>query len=229
MEYTLSLALMDFMPVIFTAVGLAYLVQMVRHIDPARGNVALLGAVLTVAGGASKAIWKLIMALTAGQTNITVLEVSLFILMAPGYVFLTWAVWQTVRQVRGQKTHHAWNPPLILVALTGALSLGLVFLQPESPAWERVLLSVMVLATLITSILLIVFAFRQQLRWAGVLFIVNILGIFMLNGMARMPEQTIALQWIEESINLVSWLVFAFAAWQVLQHTRTRFGVGGAR
>lgn len=227
MEYTLSLALVDFLPVIFTAFGLAYLMYMVRHINPARGQVALLGAGLTVAGGAFKAIWKLIMALTAGQTNITLLENSLFILMAPGYVFLTWAVWQTVRQVRAQKTHHAWRPPGMLVALTGATSLLLAIRQPQSPAWERVLLSLMVLATLITSILLIIFAFRQQLRWAGVLFIINITGIFLLNGMARISEQTITLQWIEESINLISWLAFAIAAYGVLQHTRKRFGVGG--
>jgi hypothetical protein len=46
----------------------------------------------------------------------------------------------------------------------------------------------------------------------------------MLNGMARMPEQTIALQWIEQSVNAVAWLAFAYAAARVYAHARTRFG-----
>ena len=57
------------------------------------------------------------------------------------------------------------------------------------------------------------------------MFIVNLIGVFVLNGPARMPEQTIALQWIEESINTVSWLCFCIAAYQVYQDTRTRFGI----
>jgi hypothetical protein len=57
------------------------------------------------------------------------------------------------------------------------------------------------------------------------LFIINLVGVFLLNGLARMPEQTIALQWIEESINTVSWLAFAVAAYKIYQHTRAAFGV----
>jgi hypothetical protein len=226
MEYTLSLALVDFLPVIFTAIGLGYLMQMIRHIQPELGRVALVGSVLTVAGGASKATWKLIMALSEGRTNITLLDDSLFILMAPGYVLLTWAVWQAVRVVRGKSTMNVWVPPLVMVSVIAATSVFLAISQPESPAWERVLLSVMVLATMVTSILLIIFAFRQKMVVAGGLFIVNILGVFILNGLARLPDQTIALQWVEESINVVAWLAFAFAAFQILQYTRNNFGVG---
>jgi len=225
MEYTLSLALVDFLPVAFTAIGLFYIVRMVAHIDSLRGKVAALGAALTVAGGFFKALWKLLMASSGGAIDINWMEDGLFVFMAPGYVLLAYSVWQTVRSVRGMKTFHAWMTPAIFIALMFAGSIYLFTSNPASPAWERVLLSVMVLATVVTGVLLIVFGFRQKMPMAGWLFILNLVGIFVLNGMARMPEQTIVLQWIEESINTTSWLVFMFAASKVYEYTRANFGV----
>jgi len=225
MEYTLSLALMDFLPVIFTAFGLFYIARMVAHINALQGKIAAIGAILTVAGGFFKAVWKLFMASSGGTIDINWMEDGLFVWMAPGYTLLAYSVWQTVRSVRGQKTFHVWIPPVIFIALMFAGSIYLYTSNPASPAWERVLLGVMVLATVITGVLLIIFGFRQKMPLAGWLFILNLAGIFILNGMARMPEQTIALQWIEESINATSWLAFMFAATKVYQNTRENFGV----
>jgi hypothetical protein len=225
MEYTLSLALVDFLPVTFTAIGLYFIYRMVAHINPTQGNVAALGAILTVAGGFFKALWKTFMASTGGTLDINWMEDGLFVFMAPGYTLLAWSVWQTVRTVQGKKTFNVWLTPIIIIAVMFASSYYLYTSNPGSPAWERVLLSVMVLATVITGILLIVFGFRQKLPLAGWLFIINLVGIFLLNGLARMDDQTIALQWIEESINAVAWLCFAIAAKKIYDNTRENFGV----
>jgi hypothetical protein len=225
MEYTLSLALVDYLPVAFTALGLFYIVRMVGHVDTERGRVAALGAVLTVAGGLAKATWKLIMALSRGSADLVWLDNSLFILMTPGYILLAYSVWQTMQQVRGRATRDRWRPPLVFIALVFVAAVSLALARPDSPAWERVLLSVMVLATVVTGVLLIVFSFRQRLPLPAWLFILNLVGVFMLNGMARIPEQTIPLQWIEQSINAVAWLAFAYAAARVYAHARARFGV----
>lgn len=225
MEYTLSLALVDFLPVLFTAIGLMYIVRMVTHINAVQGKVALIGMVLTVAGGFFKALWKLFMASSGGTIDINWMEEGLFVFMAPGYTLLAWSVWQTVRAVQSKKIFHAWLTPTIIVAMMFASSIYLFTSNPTSPAWERVLLSVMVLATIITGILLIVFAFRQKLPMAGWLFILNLVGIFLLNGLARIDEQTIMLQWIEESINTISWLAFMFAATKIYEYTRNNYGV----
>ncbi len=225
MEYTLSLALVDFLPVLFTAVGLIYIARMVSHLSQPHGQAAFVGAVLTVAGGFFKALWKTFMASSGGTIDINWMEDGLFVWMAPGYVLLLWSVWQAVRGVTGKAVRHAWFPPLVFIALMLAGSFYLYTSNPASPAWERVLLGVMVLATVITGILLIVFGFRQKLPLAGWLFIINLVGIFLLNGLARMDEQTIPLQWIEESINAVAWLCFAIAAKQVFEYTRNTFGV----
>ena len=225
MAYTLSLALVDFLPVTFTAMGLYFIYRMVAHIHPMQGNVTALGAILTVAGGFFKALWKLLMASSGGSIDINWMEDGLFVFMAPGYTLLAWSVWQTVRRVQGKKTFNTWLAPVVIIAVMFAGSYYLYTSNPTSPAWERILLSVMVLATVITGILLIVFGFRQRLPLAGWLFIINLVGIFLLNGLARMDEQTIALQWIEESINTVSWLCFAIAAKKVYENTRENFGV----
>ncbi len=225
MDYTLSLALVDFLPVGFTAIGLYFIYRMVAHIHVWQGNVAALGAVLTVAGGFFKALWKLLMALSGGTIDINWMEDGLFVFMAPGYTLLAWSVWQTVRAVQGKKVFNTWLAPVILITIMFAGSYYLYTSNPASPAWERLLLSVMVLATVITGILLIVFGFRQELPLAGWLFIINLVGIFLLNGLARLDDQTIALQWIEESINTVAWLSFAFASKKVYERTREKFGV----
>ena len=225
MEYTLSLALVDFLPVAFTAIGLYFIYRMVKHISVTQGNVALLGVILTIAGGFFKAVWKTFMASSGGAIDINWMENGLFVWMAPGYTLLLWSVWQTVRTVQGKKTFHTWIPPVVFIVLMFAGSYYLFASSPASPAWERVLLSVMVLATVVTGILLIVFGFRQKLPLAGWLFIINLVGIFLLNGLARMDTQTIALQWTEESINAISWLCFTFASKQIFEYTRDNFGV----
>ena len=223
MEYTISLALVDYLPVIFTAIGFYFLYRMVSHVDTTQGKIFLIGAVLTVMGGLIKATWKLIIASTG--TDIRWMDDGMFVWMAPGYTILAWSIWQTVRAVREKKTFNVWLTPAIIVTLTLAGSYYLNTSSPDSPAWKLTLLSVMVLASIITSILLIVFAFRQKLTLAGILFIINLIIIFVMNGLARIPEQTIALQWTEESINTISWLCFAVASKKVFENTQENFGV----
>jgi len=45
MNYTLPLALVDFLPVLFTAIGLVNIARMVGHISRKHGQVALVGAI----------------------------------------------------------------------------------------------------------------------------------------------------------------------------------------
>ena len=225
MEYTLSLALVDFLPVFFTAVGLVAISRMVAHVNVTQGRVAFYGTLFTIAGGFFKAIWKLFMASSNGTVDIRWMEEGLFVFMAPGYTLLAWSVWQTVRTVQGKKAFHAWIPPLVLIGIVFTASVTLFAMNPTSPAWERVLLSVMVLATIITGIFLLTFAFRQRLSTAGWLFILNLIGIILLNSLARLDDQTIALQWIEEGINTIAWLAFAVASNQVYGYIRVHFGV----
>jgi len=46
------------------------------------------------------------------------------------------------------------------------------------------------------------------------LFIINLVGVFALNGMAR-RDQTVVMQWVEESLQVCIQLSFAIAAWMM--------------
>lgn len=222
MEYTLSLALVDFLPVTFTAIGYFFLCRMITHINEQQGKIASIGATLIVAGGFFKALWKLFMASTGGATNIYWMDEGLFVWMAPGYTLLAWSVWQAVRELRRTKTFHAWLLPVIVSVVTLSSSF---YLSTTGGSWKLILLIVMVIGSTTTSILLISFAFREKMKLMGVLFIVNLVCVFILSGMARIPEQTIVLQWIEESVNTISWLCFLIAMKNVYEYTRVNFGV----
>lgn len=223
-EYTLSLAFVDFLPVLFTGVGFLYVVYLASSVLPVQGRIAFLGGTLVVAGGFFKAVWKLLMALSNGGLDVNWMEDGLFVFMAPGYVMFAWSVWQTARLVQGKRIFSVWMVPFVFIVIMFGASFYLFNSQPDSPAWERVLLSVTVLANVFSGILLVTFAFRQGLPVVGWLFIINLLGIFVLNGLARLSEQPISLQWIEEGINTVSWLAFAVAAYRIYQHARVKFG-----
>jgi hypothetical protein len=225
MEYTLSLALVDFLPVFFAAFGFFYVVRLVSSVFPLQGRIAFLGGLFVVLGGFIKAVWKFLMAFSAGTMDLGWMENALFILMAPGYILLAWSVWQTARSVQGKRTFSVWVLPVTAIVLLFLTSFYLYRLDPASPAWERILLTALVLATLLTGVLLIVFAARLKLSRAAWLFLVNLLTVLIMNGLARQPGQPISLQWIEEVINVVSWLAFALGARMLYQYAQIRFGV----
>jgi hypothetical protein len=225
MEYTLSLALVDFLPVLFAAFGFFYIVRLVSFVLPMQGRIAFLGGSLVVMGGLSKAVWKTLMASSGGAMNLAWLENAMFILMTPGYILLAWSVWQTARSVQGKRTLGTWIFPFIVIGSLYLVSFYLYTSAPESPAWERILLTTLVLATLLTGILLIAFALYLKLPLAAGLFLLNLLIVLIMNGMARQPDQSISIQWIEEVINAISWLAFAFGARIVYRYAGSNFGV----
>jgi hypothetical protein len=225
MEYPLSLALFDFVPVLLTAIGFIYLVRLVSSVLPAQGRIAFLGGMLIVTGGFFKALWKLLMALSNSTVDIGWMDDGLFVFLAPGYLLFAWSMWQVARSVQGKRIFGAWLLPSLISFITLGTSYSLFLSQPDSPAWERVLLTVTVIANFISGILLITFAFRQKLSKAGWLFLINLVGVFLLNGLARISEQTIFVQWIDEGINSLSCLGFMIAAKIVYEYARANFGV----
>ena len=67
MEYPLSLAIVDFLPVLFAGIGFSYITRLVSFILPAQGRIIFWGSALVLAGGFSRAFWKLLMAISQGE------------------------------------------------------------------------------------------------------------------------------------------------------------------
>lgn len=217
--YTLPLALEDFLPVILSSVGLYLISQMVRRIDGRLGQMAQLGWLLVSLGGLLKATWKLIMAATNAQTNLAWLDKGMFIWMAAGFTLLAFALWFTAEKMMGQPASRVaqrpWLGPIITLVLAVVAIFATGFPDLTVNTWRFILLGITTIGNVVTAVLLIQKSRRLGHNLAALLFLVNIVIVFILSGMARIPSQTIPLQWTEQLLNTVSQGAFVYAAWQL--------------
>ena len=214
MEYTLGLALEDYVPVILSIAGLYFISQMINRIDSDSGRLARIALVLIGTGGLLKASWKLIIATTGN--DVVWMDNSLFVLLGPGFTLMAFALWGAIRKNDGQpvKSNLA-IPPIIIIVLFGALA---VFMSTRGGrTWVFILLGLTTISNTAVLIMLIRQSWRKAFQLGAVLFGVNLLLIFMLSGMARIDPQTIPLQWGEQITNTFSQSAFVYAAWRLSQ------------
>jgi hypothetical protein len=190
MEYTLGLALTDYIPNIAFLIGSLFLV---RTVLLARGKpcsrMCMAGSFLVFSGGLLKATWKLIF--TIGVADIQWMSQIQFILLAPGFLALLVTAILLARA-----------KPFKAPAITMAIA-----------AWKIPLLAIMTLSSLGAQGILTYISFNRKARLAATLFIVAVLCMLGMSGMASGSEQTVATQWIEEIMNSVGQISFAVACW----------------
>jgi hypothetical protein len=201
-HYSLGLCLFDFVPNVAFGVGAFFLVRMARIVLGRRCAWPMTGGVLLVFfGGLLKAIWKLLYA--SGLGDVRVFSEAQFVLLAPGFLLVFTSMVMCMRSDRrgaqgdGQQTVLAlaiWKIPFLIV--TTLCSIG-----------AYGLLSYM--------------AFRKGTRLAAVLFIVAVLCLLGMSGMAS-GEQTVARQWIEQSVNSAGQAAFALGSFLLYCAVRRR-------
>ncbi|MFG2090044.1 MULTISPECIES: hypothetical protein [unclassified Spirillospora] len=189
--YPVSLAVEDFVPVALTALGVAAL----RHRHP----LVLPAAVLVVSGGFAKATWKLIVAL--GGPDLQWLHHALFPLLATGFTLLAFALtrgrWRAVLPV----------PPAAALAASAALR----------DTWPAMVWTIA--AVTAAAVLLALEARRRGDPLTAALFTLWLAAQYLLGPMAARAEQSIALQWAEQSCNTIAQAAFAAAAWRLARTT----------
>ncbi|GAB1422415.1 hypothetical protein MASR2M15_26460 [Anaerolineales bacterium] len=232
--YSLPLAIEDFVPVIFSVLGFYFIARMITAMDTRYSKMAYLGVLLLAIGGFLKAGWKLIYALTDGQTDIRVFDNSLFFFLSAAFILLTFSLWYAQRsKFAGRSPANPWLAPLVLVGLsvgTGLL-MGVSVLDPEKEGrqiWFFILLGV----TTIFNFSVLILAIRQAMKqkeWLPVfLLLVNMIAIIMLQGMARAVTQTESIQWVEQITNSIAQGGLAFAAWRLYQHAKNPHAIWAA-
>lgn len=186
--YTLPLALLDYVPNIAFLVGAFFLV---RTVILARGKpcsrMCMAGALLIFSGGILKATWKLIF--TLGIADIQWMSEIQFILLAPGFLALL------VTAILLARTK-PFEAPAIAMAMA---------------AWKIPLLAIMTLSSLGAQGILTYISFKRKAPLAASLFIIAVLCMLGMSGMASGSEQTLATQWIEETMNSIGQIAFAAA------------------
>lgn len=214
-EYTLALALEDFIPVIFSSIGLYFVSRMVGNVNARLGQMAAIGWILVTIGGFLKATWKLVMALTQTQTNIVWFDKGMFVWMSAGFTLLAFALWFMGKIRSGKQPKRVWLGPAAVLGLSLVAIFFTGFPDPNVNTWRFILLGVMTVGNVVMVVLLIQQARANSQNLSALLFLVNIVIVFILSGLARIPDQTIPLQWTEQLLNTFAQGAFAYAAWKL--------------
>ena len=186
-SFTLGMSLMDFLPPIAFLLGAFSLVKLARHQHNQTSSWLLtIGGIITFLSGLLQAIWKFLY--TLGIGDIRILRDQQFVLMALGFLLMFLGVLMFVRKERTA-------PAMAAMA-----------------AWKIPFLATMTLCSIGMEGILTHYAFQKGMRLAGALFIVAVLCLFAMSGMAS-GEQSASRQWIEQSINLIGQSAFALGSY----------------
>ena len=211
MEYTLGLALEDYLPVIFSIVGTAIIARTIMLRDRTLGLIAWFSVGLLAVGGVLKATWKLLMALNG--TDIPLFSNALFPMIAPGFALLFTALFAYGRLVRGKSFNNAWFiAPLLLVAASTA---GAVALANAGGPWRMAFLPLATLANCAFLMLLARVAWLRGMKGLSAAFVLVLLVVIGMSAMAPSIEQTIAVQWFEQITQTLAQLAFLGATIQL--------------
>ncbi|MEU5882454.1 hypothetical protein [Spirillospora sp. NPDC047279] len=202
-DYPVALAAEDFVPVVLTTVGIALLVPYVsgRRGEQA-GRLTALAAAFAGAGGLSKATWKLIVALDG--PDLQWLNQALFPLLMIGFTLLARAL---LPESRG-----------VAYALAAVPVLGLVCSALLRDTWPAMVLTIVLVSVIAVRLALLARADGDTT--AAALFGVWLAGQYVLGPLAARPDQTVALQWIEQGCNTLTQAAFAYGAWRLASRTK---------
>ena len=212
------MALFDYLPVLVAGVGLHLVCRYALNAG-FENRWTVIIPLLAVTGGMLKASWKLNVAITGN--DITWMSDSLFFFIAASYLLLAVAVLRGLRARAAGKTLPEcwWRWPFVAVVLVTVIAIGLKVSSPDRH-WSLLLLIVMSTSNLVFSIRLIAHSVRLR-EWLAVGgFVLNLALTYVLVGLARIPEQTVQLQWIEEFTNLVSNSFLAIAAYSLVRREK---------
>ena len=186
--YTISLALVDYLPNIAFFIGAFFLVRFANLTkNKLSARLMALGSVLVLIGGVLKATWKLLLVLRG--VDIRLLDEALFILQAPGFsLMMVGSIWIA-------------QSSIIKKARLPAIAL-----------WKIPLLTVVTISSFGMYGILASVSYKKRLHTAAWCFILTILIMLGMSGMAGWGEQSICRQWIEEGINFLGQVLFAIGS-----------------
>ncbi|MFD3807653.1 hypothetical protein ACFWSF_26080 [Streptomyces sp. NPDC058611] len=213
LDYPLSLAVEDFVPVVLTGVGAVLLTGPLRGHSARTGRAAVAGTVLVFLGGLSKATWKLVVALDG--PDIQALNKALFPCLSAGFLLLAHAL--LTLPADGSDPASVRRPPPLwgfaaVWAATGAAGLLLASTAPH--------MVLTIVAVTVCAVRLILLARSHGDGVAAAAGGLWLTGMYALGPLAARPDQSVALQWVEQSANTLTQGAFVLLAWRLTKHRR---------
>ncbi len=144
-EYSIALALVDFIPTIFFPIGAYFFQKFFKKQNDVKSQILwIIGGLLVFIGGFFKAIWKLNMAIT--QINILFLSDSLFVFQSIGFTCLFIGTLLFIRS-QSKKTNIPKSTPLTALAV-----------------WKIPFMAIQTLTCIGTYGLLINYSFKKKIK-----------------------------------------------------------------
>ncbi len=227
-EYSLALALEDYLPVIFSLIGVWFIARTIQQFDRKLGMMAFIGLALLAVGGILKATWKVLMAING--TDIPFFSQALFPMIAPGFTLIATAVYSYTRQLQAKSgLRRPWLIPLIVISL---FAIGSALIAVNGGPWRVPLIMLATIGNVALLLMLAVGAWKRKMRPLAVVFVIILLTIIGLSQMATNMPQTIPMQWFEQIVQTLAQLAFCLGTWQLTQRmaqeapTARRLAVG---
>lgn len=214
--YTVALALEDFLPTLFSSIGLWFIWRSISQLHVGLSWMAFIGWLAITLGGLFKAIWKLSMALSNGQLDIVMFDKGLFVWLGLGFLLMVYA-WSYAQRIVEQRNprQNVWFWPSVTCALFFAAAVATGFPNPARSTWRFIFLGLLTISNITFLGFLINRTLRLDQKLLALLFALNLIVSLILSGLARIPNQTIALQWAEQLINTIAQAGFCYGAWQL--------------
>lgn len=210
---TLSLAMQDFVQIVFAAIGLYYLTRMIFLKNIACGNLSFLGIFFILLGLLSQATWKFFLAVN--QTDSLFLNNSLYVFLSAGFICFSWALWKSNRRNEAMTKNSIWGIPIFLFLFVWAVAgySGLYFGNKFNKIWFTILRQVTVFAQITFFLQLIYYSLSAQLWFAACLFIVSLI----ITVSWSYTDQALATLFSKQYNTTFAQVFFAFAAWILLK------------
>ena len=211
-QYSLVLALTDYIPIIFSGLGLWFTAKAIEQHEASIARLMRWATLFLVMGGLCKASWKLLIA--SVDVNLIWLNHALFMFMAPGFTFIAFAMWAGRRQLAGKPLKAtAWRCPASATALFALLAVGAAIAQDGGRTWFFILLLQLTVANILFTWHATKYSVMRQNRLAGALYVLNIIGVFAMSGFARVGDPSEAFQWLAQLTNTATQGSLALAGW----------------
>lgn len=207
-RYSLGLALEDFVPSALSLVAFLAVTRIARSMDERSARWALAGGLLVVAGGLSRATWKLVLSTTGADVEL--LYLALYPALAFGFPTLATATWRAARATDGGQARIPAALPGALVVLI-LVPLTVAFWSPEGRLVPLLWLVAGTMGSAALSLVLARWARRAGRPRVAALLLLNLATTLIINGVARSAQSSEAIQWVQQGINTVNQLLFLLA------------------
>jgi hypothetical protein len=216
------LALVDFAPVFFLALGLFFLAQLVDRLEPRCRRMSLAGLALVTLAGLAGAASNLSLAVL-GEA-IPLLAATTYVFGAPGFTLVAAALFRARATVREKRVER--DPWLVPAVVSWAFLIAAFYLNDSlaGAAWARVLAVLVLMATIASCFAAAALGWRRQLHMAAALFAFNAAGTALVLALRSFAPESIWIQAVEALVNLAAQSAFAFASWRVAAEYHARVG-----